>query len=31
MIDIVQRSYFRVTVVWLLTLLTLYLFQQYFS
>ena len=31
MIDIIQRSYFRVTVVWLLTLLALYLFQEYFS
>jgi hypothetical protein len=31
MSDDIQRSYLRVTIVWLLTLLSLYLFQEYFS
>jgi hypothetical protein len=31
MSDDIQRSYLRVTTVWLFTLLALYLFQEYFS
>jgi hypothetical protein len=31
MSDDIQRSYLRVTIVWLFTLLSLYLFQEYFS
>ena len=31
MSDEIQRSYLRVTIVWLVTLFALYLFQEYFS
>ena len=27
----IRRSYLRVTIVWLVTLASLYLFQEYFS
>ena len=27
----IQRSYVRVAIVWLLTLLSIYVFQEYFS
>ena len=27
----IRRSYLRVTIVWLVTLVSLYLFQEYFS
>jgi hypothetical protein len=29
--DNVRRSYLRVTIVWIVTLLALYAFQEYFS
>ena len=31
MSDDIQRSYRRVAIVWLLTLFSLYLFQEYFA
>jgi hypothetical protein len=31
MLDIIQRSYLRVTIIWIVTLLALYMFQEYFS